>query len=203
MAMSVLPSALGRRARVEELATVPEDVAGDYLGVYRAAFAPLEAAAPARQSLTDEEFLEEMTDPTVVKFVLRDRSGQVVALATMATDLSSVPWISVPYYTSRYPEHAREGRIFYFLCLLVHPDRRRGPWGALLLRHLGRYLADRGAIAAFDCCGHNVGGSVDLPELILRAQQGVVRVDAAALDQQRYYAYAYSHEAACPSGEAT
>jgi hypothetical protein len=194
MAATFLHPPKGPRARVEEMASVPEDLARTYLEVYRAAFAPLEAVAPARQSLTDDEFIEEMSDPSVVKFVMRDRDDEVVAMATMATDLHSVPWISVPYYANRFPDHMANGRLFYFLCLLVHPDRQRGPWSALLLRHLGRYLADRDAVAAFDCCGHNVGGGLDLPHLILRAQRGVVQVQPDELDQQRYFAYTYSNE---------
>jgi hypothetical protein len=177
---------------VEQVATVPRALAEEFLAVYRDAFDPLAVLAPARQALTDAEFLEELEDPSVVKFVARDAADEVVALATMATDLTTVPWISVPFYAARFPSHFERGAIFYFLCLLVRPDRQRGPWGAVLLRALGRFLADRQAVAVFDCCGHNTNvDGIHLPELIVRAQRGIVRLHAEELDQQRYFAFTY------------
>ncbi len=96
--MPARPGVSERVGTVETLALVPDEMARRFLAIYRAAFAPLEKLAPARQSLTDEEFLEEMADDSVVKFVASDRHQEPCALAFMATDLSVVPWISVPYF---------------------------------------------------------------------------------------------------------
>jgi hypothetical protein len=176
------------RSRVDRELSVPDDVAKEFLQIYRDAFAPLEVLAPARQSLTDDEFLHEMQDPGVVKFVARDGDGEIVALATMATDLSTVPWISVPFYAHRFPEHHARGAIYYFGCLLVHADRQRGPWAAVLVRDLADFLAEHRAVAAFDCCGLNTE-STKLPEVIARASRRIARFTTEELDQQRYFAY--------------
>src|SRR5579885_2631485 len=59
------------RGRVDILEEVPAGTAEEFRALYRAAFEPLMAKSPARQWLTDEEFLHEMEDPKVLKFVAR------------------------------------------------------------------------------------------------------------------------------------
>src|SRR3712207_1893444 len=110
------------RGRVDRLTAIPVEMAAEFLEVYRAAFAPLEKLAAARQSLTNDEFLEEMVDPSVVKFVARDAEGNAVGLAFMATDLTKVPWISVPFFEAQFPDHMARQAVFYFGAMLVRPD---------------------------------------------------------------------------------
>jgi ribosomal protein S18 acetylase RimI-like enzyme len=175
---------LGRTAILTE---VSDDVVEDFLQIYRDAFAPLEARSPARQSLTDEEFRHQMADPSVLKFVAFDRTDEIIGLALVASDLSTVPWISVPYYQERFPEHMAEGRLFYFGALLVRPDRQGGPWAKFLLDHLFAFFAEHRAIGAFDCCGFTVDVT-GLPDLIERAGHRVARFELTQLDRQDYYA---------------
>ena len=116
------------RGRVDLIGTVPEDVAQEFRAIYRAAFEPLMTRAPARQWLTDDEFMHEMTDPSVLKFVARATdTDEIVALSLMSTDLSTVPWISVPYFQTHFPDHFERNAIFYFGSLLVRPERQGGP----------------------------------------------------------------------------
>jgi GNAT superfamily N-acetyltransferase len=175
------------KGRVDILDVVPIDVAEDFLELYRAAFEPLVTRSPARQWLTDEEFRHDMSDPSVLKFVGRSIQDEIVALAFMSTDLSTVPWISEPYFAHRYPEHYARGHVFYFGAMLVRPDRQGGPWAKYLLDHLFHYVAERRGIGCFDCCSFNVD-TVALPELISRAGMRIARFDMELLDQQAYYA---------------
>src|SRR5947209_19208788 len=99
MTLQVQPTTLAPpkpRGRVEILETVDAATAEEFRQIYRAAFQPLETKAPARQWLNDDEFLHEMHDPSVLKFVAyaNDDTDEIVALAFMATDLSTVAWIS-------------------------------------------------------------------------------------------------------------
>lgn len=186
------------RGRVEILEQVPAGIAEDFRQIYRAAFAPLMTKSPARQWLTDEEFLHEMQDPKVLKFVAYGSpasrlsgttgdSDEIVAMATLSSDLSTMPWISEPYFEQRFPDHYARKAIFYFGCLLVRPDRQGGPWAKYLLEHLICFVGDHNGIAAFDCCGFNVD-TVALPDLIERACRPLIHVDMQELDRQTYYA---------------
>jgi GNAT superfamily N-acetyltransferase len=180
-----------RVGSVQALSTVSEELARRFLAIYRDAFAPLDELAPARQSLTDEEFLDEMADTSVVKFLASDRGGVPCALAFMATDLSVVPWISLPYFQARFPEHYARGAIYYFGALLVRPELQGGAWARLLLEELVRRVASDHAVAAFDCCEHNASVT-RLPELIARVGHRLSVLDAVELDPQRYFAYQFA-----------
>jgi hypothetical protein len=174
--------------RVVRLAHVPDDLAAQFLDVYQAAFAPLATRSAARQALTDEEFLDEMRDARVTKFVAFDGNGEAGSMAIVATDLSLVPWISVPYYAHHFPEHYARGAIYYVNAVVVRPDRQGGPWSKVVLEELYRFVAENRALMAFDCCGYNVD-VVKLVETTTRASHRIAHVEAAELDQQRYYAF--------------
>ena len=171
------------RCSVEELRFVDPDLAERFLVVYRAAFAPLETLAPVRQGLTDDEFLDQMFDSSVIKLVAWDDEGDPAALIFIATDLSKVPWISVPYFKSRFPDHFARGAIYYFGALLVSPAHTRGPWAARVLVAANHAVMAARAIAVFDCCQHNVGRK--LPEVIARVASWMTPTE---LEPQRYYA---------------
>jgi ribosomal protein S18 acetylase RimI-like enzyme len=189
--VNVLPSVdqpAKPKGRVDILTEVPETIGEEFLEIYRAAFAPLKTKSPARQWLTDDEFRHEMSDSSVLKFVARaGDEDEIVAMALMSTDLEQVPWISVPYFQARYPEHFARGHIYYFGAMLVRPERQGGPWAKYLLDHIFYYIAERRGIGAFDCCSFNVD-TVALPDLIVRASHRLIHLDLQTLDQQTYYA---------------
>jgi len=174
--------------RVERLEVVPSDLIEEFLGVYRAAFKPLETLAPARQSFDDDEFREEMVDARVLKFVAYDKDGDACAMAFMATDLNAVPWISVPYFAKRFPDHYARGAIFYVGALLVRAEKQGGPWAKEIVDDMVRFVAERRGVATFDCCGFNVD-VVKLPDTLARATHRLAFAECSELDQQRYYAY--------------
>ena len=173
---------------VEALDVVGPALSQRFLAVYRAAFTPLERLAPARQSLTDEEFLDQMAEPSVAKFVAWDERGEPMALAFMATDLHFVPWISPRYFEARFPEHFARRAIYYFGALLVSPAHQGGPWATMVLDAAATLVARNRAVAVFDCCEHNA--TRRLPALIARAGRRVGNVDSLELEPQRYFAIA-------------
>jgi hypothetical protein len=160
----------------------------EFLGVYRDSFAPLEDKAAARQSLTDDEFREEMLEESVLKFVAWDKRGRPAALAFVATDLSIVPWVSVPYYAARFPDHFSRGAVYYFGALLVRTDLRGGIAAAELLKELTRFVSINRGIAAFDCCRYNEE-TINVPELVAAGGRQICEIDTQEIDAQRYYAY--------------
>lgn len=175
--------------RIETRVSLPADMAEDFLKVYRAAFEPLEVLAAARQSLTDDEFMEEMAHPAVLKWVAWDSFDNPCGMAFMTTDLSILPWISLPYYRARFPEHFERGAIYYFGGLLVHPDYQGGAVVMPLLETVIRKIGADNAIAAFDCCGFNIDAK-RFPQMIADVAARVCEsVDPQEIDVQRYYAY--------------
>jgi GNAT superfamily N-acetyltransferase len=174
--------------RVERLTAIGDDLAEEFRDVYQAAFAPLATRSAARQSLTDEEFLDEMRDARVTKLVAFDDTGEAGAMAIVATDLTLVPWISVPYYASRFPEEFARGAIYYVNAVVVRPERQGGPWARAVLEELYRYVAEHHAVMAFDCCGYNVD-VVKLVDATMRSAHRIAHVETFELDQQRYYAF--------------
>lgn len=173
------------RGNVEIVERVPDQLAAEFLELYRAAFEPLARRSPARQWLTDEEFLHEMSNPLVLKFVgLSD--VEPVALACMSTDISTVPWMSEPYFAHKFPEAYFSNSLYYFSSMLIRPERQGGPWAKYLLDHILHFLSERGGVGCFDCCGFNVD-TVALPDLIQRAGRRYARCEVEVLDRQEYY----------------
>lgn len=175
--------------RIDTPEHVPPDIAEQFCKIYRKAFEPLDVKSAARQSLTDEEFLEELAHPSVFKWLAYDEFDRPCALSFMTNDLSIVPWISLPYYQARFPEHYERKAIYYFGGLVVHPDYQGTPVVKDLLRTAMAKVGRDDAICAFDCCGFNVHVK-RFPELVAEMSRDVnVFVDAQELDTQTYYAY--------------
>lgn len=175
--------------RIESRVSLPTDMAEDFLKLYRAAFEPLEVLAAARQSLTDEEFLDEMQHPAVRKWVAWDEFDSPAAMAFMTTDLSILPWVSLPYYRAAFPEHYERGAIWYFGSLLVHPDYQGTTAAFEIVSAAMRDLVEAEALACFDCCAFNVDIK-KFPQLLEGIAHSICEtVDVKEIDVQKYYAY--------------
>jgi hypothetical protein len=184
---AVVSSRPNDRGRIDTLSTVDAGMKEQFLVIYRAAFAPLDELAPARQGLTDEEFVSQMDDDTVVKVVGYNKGDEPVALTFMSPNLATVPWISPQYFQIRFPDHMARSAVFYFGGLLVREPERAGPWAVLVLEEAVRHVTRAGGVAVFDCCAHNVERK--LPELIARVARRICVLETEELEPQRYFAY--------------
>jgi hypothetical protein len=174
---------------IETTTVLPAHLRERFCELYRDGFVELDKRAAARQSLTDEEFVDEMSHPSVVKWIAwNEDEDEPIALMFMATDLTIVPWISLPYYQHRFPEHYERKAVYYYGGLVVHPDRRGGAVVKALLTEGWRYVIERDAVVAFDCCSFNAD-VMRLPEVIERVGRRMTNVEATELDVQHYYAY--------------
>jgi len=171
--------------QVTLLRDVGDALACRYWPLYDEAFAALRTASPCRQFLTEDEFMEEMADPRILKFVLWD-DGEAVGMALVAEDLSAVPWISADYFAARFPLEYAEGRLFYFGALLTAPHARRNGNAKRLLAALSEHVATVDGIAAFDCAGVNVPY---VPDLVAAIADEVTDLETERIDAQHYYAY--------------
>ena len=178
---------LERTAHVDIRTEVEPMLAEELLTAYQVAFAPLASLSPLRQVFTNDDFIAEMANPAIVKFVARDLSGEICALSTLTNDLTTQPWLSPEYYLQRYPEHVADGRLYYVGALLVMPEHQGGPWANMLLTSVIRWLAARSAIATFDCCSFNVE-AVRLPRLIELVTRREAIGTLEELGSQHFYA---------------
>jgi len=178
---------LERNAYVDIRTDIDPLVGEEMLAAYQAAFAPLASLSPVRQIFPDADFISEVANPAIVKFLARDLSGAICALSTLTNDLSTQPWLSPEFYEARYPGPMAEGRLYYVGALLVSPEHQGGPWATMLLTSVIRWLAERRAVATFDCCSFNVE-AVRLPRLIeaVTRREAIGHVDE--LGRQHFYA---------------
>ena len=153
--------------------------------VYAKAFRPLTTVAAARHLLDADEFAAEMTDPRIDKYIVWDDDDQPVAMTTLTTDMTAVPWISARYYTARYPEHAAAGTLYYLGYTLVTPEREKEGFAGRILAELTRRLIDESAVIGFDVSSHND----DMQHIVSRlAGSNSTPATVEAVDVQTYYA---------------
>ncbi len=165
-------------------------VVEEFLELYRSAFSPLDTLAAGRQALTDDEFRAELVEESVLKFVGRNDDDRPVAMAIMATDLATLPWISPAFWQARYPEQFARNAIFYVGALLVAPEAQGSMWFHRLLRETIIYAAERRGVGAIDVCRYNAQ-SVDIPRAVAKVSRSLTDVAIEEVDTQTYWAFVY------------
>lgn len=180
--------------------TVVDDAtAARYYRLYREAFGELATRAAARQLLHEHEFLEEMRDPRVHKYVAQDASGQVVGMSTLTADLETVPWISPEYFAHHYPEHAARQAVYYLGFTLVDTRQRQARVFAAMVDRIVELLVAERAVCAWDICGYN-DDTLGLGRNIERVVGRTAEVTIAPHDRQTYYAATFTGRAAGNGG---
>ncbi|QIG43665.1 GNAT family N-acetyltransferase [Nocardioides anomalus] len=157
-----------------------------YYQLYVATFGQLDTEAAGRQLLTEEEFLEEMLDPRVHKYIAWDEDDKAIGMSTLATDVATLPWVSPTYFQHHWPEEFARGAIYYLGFTLVHPAHRGAGIFQLMIRTaLQRVVDDRG-VAAWDSCQANDERGMNATAV--RLVEEVSGVTPTIVDRQTYYA---------------
>ncbi len=165
---------------------VDDETALVYWELYRDTFGELETKAVARQLLHKHEFLEEMHDPRVQKYVAWNECGEVVGLSTLTSDLETVPWISAAYFAHHYPEHTARGAVYYQGFTLVHRGYRKSRIFQILTERVVELLVAERAVCAYDICAYNndtIGFAANIERLLHRNAD----VTVVPIDVQTYY----------------
>jgi hypothetical protein len=166
--------------------TIGAQTARAFYELYLDTFSELATKAAARQVLHEHEFMDEMVDERVYKYLAHDQGGNVIAMCTLTKDLETVPWISAEYFAHHYPEHAARNAIYYLGFILVsHQHRRSRVFHHLIGRVVERLVADR-SVCAYDLCSHNdeiLGLGNNIEALLSRISE----VKVARIDTQNYY----------------
>ncbi len=140
----------------------------------------------ARQLLHESEFLEEMHDPRVQKYVAWSPEGEIIGISTLTSELATVPWISPAYFAHHYPEHAARGAVFYLGFTLVRRDQRRGRVFQAMVERMAEVMIEARGVCAWDICLHNdevLGLGANITRMIGRFAD----VTVAPIDRQTYY----------------
>lgn len=158
-----------------------------YWELYQETFGELRTLAAARQLLHKEEFLAEMEDGRVSKYVARDGQGRAVGMSTLTCHLETVPWISSDYFAHLYPEHAERQAIYYLGFTLVQRKGRRSRVFSAMIERIVELLVAERAVCAWDICTHNdehllLGANIE------RLLHRNADVTVAPIDRQTYYA---------------
>ncbi len=177
----------GQTIAIEVERAMDDEVTERFHRFYVETFTPMAVLAVARQVLHREEFVEEMRDPRVMKYVARDAAGEVVGLTTLTRDLGTVPWISPEYFAARYPEHTARDAVFYLGFTLVAPDHRRSRVFLAMIEEVIAHVRDARGVCGWDVCAYNeqVLGFSTMITTLLRSQADCA---VEAIDAQLYSA---------------
>ena len=184
--LAKVKSVSDKAIRVTTETAVEPETAARYYQLYRETFGELETRAVARQLLHEEEFLEEMHDPRVTKYVAWSADGDVIGISTLTSDLATVPWISPAYFEHHYPEHAARDAIYYLGFTLVQRDARRGRVFQAMVEAMSHVMIENRGLCAWDICLHNdeaLGLGANISRMIGRYAD----VTVAPIDRQTYY----------------
>jgi hypothetical protein len=169
--------------RMTKDCVLSDQVSSVLYGIYTSAFDPLRTRAAARHMLTAAEFAAEMKDPRIDKYVVWNTDDLPIGLTTLTCDLSAIPWVSKEYYTSRYPDAAAAGLLFYLGYILVGSPYRRSSAMIMMTSEVNRRLSLAHGVLGFDVCGYNDANGIG-PHIktLLSASDRIDR-----LDVQSYY----------------
>lgn len=174
------------RITITVATTVDEATATRYFGLYRDTFSELATRAVARQLLHEAEFMEEMEDERVMKYLAWDEDGELIGMSTLTRDLSTVPWISPDYFAHHYPEHTARNAVFYLGFTLVDRRRRKSQIFQAMIETIVELLVEERAVCGYDLCSFNdqvigLGPSI---ERLLHRNAGL---QLSVVDVQTYY----------------
>ena len=154
--------------------------------LYRRAFGPLRSRAAARQVLTRKEFLAQLEDHRIDKYVAWEGDAEPIGIVTVTRNLDAIPWISSEYYAHRFPEQWARKAIYYLGFTLVRPATRRTSFLDTIVRLSVEPLVAEKAVIAYDVCAYNndvLGFSTRIAEVLRRFSHS----QPQELDSQIYY----------------
>jgi hypothetical protein len=166
-------------------AEVDRQTAESYYDLYRETFGELETMAVARQLLHRDEFLEEMLDPRVHKYVAWG-DGQAIGLSTLTNQLETVPWISPGYFRHHFPDQFARGAVYYIGFVLVQRKHRKSHIFQDMIHKMGSVLVEAQAVVGWDICAHNDDG-FSFGDHAARVLGRTGDVTVQPIDRQTYY----------------
>jgi hypothetical protein len=173
-------------AAVTVEAAVDQETARRFYRLYVETFGDLATKAVARQLLHEDEFMAEMLDGRVDKYLAHDEEGRAVAMCTLTRHLETVPWISPAYFAHHFPEHTARDAVFYLGFILVGREHRGGRLFFEMVRQASAAIAARRGVCAYDICTYN-NEALGLADATAKLLQHLGGFDVQPMDTQTYY----------------
>jgi hypothetical protein len=155
--------------------------------LYHQAFEPLKIQAAARQVLTREEFIGQMLDSRIDKYVAWEPHGEPIGLITLTRHLEAMPWVSPEYYAARFPEQWARNAVYYLGFGLARRSAGEARFLETCTAMCVEPLVAERAVIAYDVCSYN-NDVLGFADRIARAAQHGSLSRLQKLDTQVYYA---------------
>ena len=183
-------SAVVEFRRITRETAIADEEVEVFLALYRESFEALATRSPLRQSMTDDEFREEMRNPLVTKLVGWDAPGVPAAILCTTNSVACIPWLEPRFYQGLFPKQFADQSIFWVGTILVHPDRKGLGHVSGLIAENVRVVLEKAqdGICTFDCCKYNAT-EIGLPVIVESVSQTVdptIRIEE--IDSQHFYA---------------
>ena len=182
---------------LETTTTITGERVGACWALYERAFDELRTAAVQRHVMFRSEFDGILLDERVTKYVAVDEavSGRCLALATVTTELETMPLISPDYFAHRWPRLYADRHIWYMGFVAVAADHQRGPLCGRIVGDVARSAAAVGGIAVMDVSRY-VSEQGRLPQLLSRYFARLAPgTRGIRLDEQSFWAYEFPEPA--------
>jgi len=154
--------------------------------LYRRAFDPLKPRAAARHVLTEDEFMAQMADERIDKYLAWEEDASPVGVIAMTRELAAIPWISPDYYAACYPDHWSRNAIYYLAYILINPAVRRTGFLETVTELLVKPMVSERAVLAYDMCSYN-DQVLGFYNLIAETFRRCSNSEPKELDAQVYY----------------
>lgn len=175
-------------SRVEVLTELLPAEMETFWQIYRQTFEPVALTSPCRQSMSRAEFMLDMNDPTVFKFVIRGDDGIPEAMLIIASNFDNLSWLEPKFFEAKFPEEFASGRIFYVIALLVRSDLQgRVTHARTLMYALSYFLSERKAVLGADFSNYREEHGQSA--LIQRVLNATAEHETIIMGHQRYWAY--------------
>lgn len=117
---------VGPVVKIEKMEIVDPSLHGILWKIYDDEFMPVNEKSPCRQSFHEDDFKSVLSRRDVLKYVIW-KEGHPIGLAMLTNNLANSTWISQDFFMKRYPVEYKDGRLYYFLgIVLSNKFRRRG-----------------------------------------------------------------------------
>jgi hypothetical protein len=176
--------------RITVATDLDAETAARYYELYLDTFGHLQTKAVARHLLHEHEFLEEMHDPRISKYLAWD-GDEVIGVTTLTNQLDAVPWIEPRYFAHHYPEQTARSAVYYLGLTLVKKSRREAHVFQSMIAAATQLILDERAVCAWDMCHYN-DAELGLGPAIQRMLSGHTELQVAPIDRQTYFAAVYT-----------
>lgn len=147
--------------------------------IYSESFKKVNECSPCKQSFDKVEFMDVLTNDTVIKYVLYDEK-EIIGIGLITNKFKNLPWISSDYFHKNYPSEFENNQVYYFMGIAI----KKGSRGIGNAKSLINYIIHdfKGKILGFD---HSVVVNPLIPKFTLLIRNK--KTSKKKIESQNYY----------------